>query len=439
MTSKKVLIMDKYGPDFGRIAKALRPFGLALMWTESLKEGLDLLAQARPALLLAGQNLEGLADPTDLLGVIQAKRLPTQMVVIGQEPDFDRAMDWVAEGVFAVLRSPVQVGRLRRLAGRILDNLGLFETMIQAEAKGQEPGDLLIYKSLAGHTDVGPLLEAICDTAMGLTGADRVEAFTGPGAPQGSHMSVSRGDLRPSEGHGKTIDFRWMGSHLASVRLIFAQKVAADGLRQSSLDELSFAGALFLGQAFRLEEALMMASRDPLTGLANRRVFLDAINREYCLAKRHASPLSLLTLDLDHFKNVNDTFGHQTGDEVLKWVSGVIMEVVRQGDLPARIGGEEFSVILPRTSLDQAAILAQRLKDALAATPLPGRCPELAKPTVSQGLACIEHFLVNSPQDLIYCSDQAMYLAKREGRDTVRLATDLAGKNFFQDAQYVFQ
>ena len=131
MPPQKVLIMDNYGPDFNRIATALRPFGLALMWTESLEDGLNLIAQAKPIMVLIGQNLEGLKDPADLLTIIQAKRLPTQLVVISQDPDFDQSMDWVSDGVFTVLRSPLSVKRLRRVTKRILDSRALYESLVQ--------------------------------------------------------------------------------------------------------------------------------------------------------------------------------------------------------------------------------------------------------------------------------------------------------------------
>ncbi|MDR0621920.1 MAG: diguanylate cyclase [Deltaproteobacteria bacterium] len=431
--------MDDYGPDFNRIAKALRPFGLALMWTESLNDGLNLLAQAKPVMLLVGEKLQGLKDPVDLLGVIQAKRLPTQLVVMSPEPNFDRAMDWVAEGVFSVISTPVPVDRLRRITQRILDNLSLYQELVLSEARAERPADLFIYKSLAGHAEIKPLLETICDTAMSLTGAGRAHAWTGTDLGQSVPINVCKGDVEILGEFEKIVDFHWMGRHLASLKMVFADRKTEMALNKPILEELVFAGSLFLSHAVRLDEAMMLASKDPLTGLANRRVFLETLNREFFQSRRHDSPLSLLTLDLDYFKDVNDTHGHQTGDEILKWLSGVISAVVRLGDLPARTGGEEFSILLPRTNLEQAAILAQRLKEALAETPLPENCPVKVRPTISQGLASLEHFLVNAPQDLIYWSDQAMYLAKREGRDTIRQVTELSGANHYQDVQYVFQ
>ncbi|MDR3134569.1 MAG: diguanylate cyclase, partial [Deltaproteobacteria bacterium] len=366
MPPLKVLIMDNFSPDFNRIARALRPFGLALMWTESLEDGLNLLAQAKPVMVLAGQSLEGLKDPRDLLSVIQAKRLATQLVVLSHEPNFDLAMDWVADGVFSVLSYPVSIERLRNITQRILGNLGLYQSLVVSEAKKEKPAGLFIYKSLAGHVEIKPLLETICDTAMNLTGADRADAWIGPDLENTDKVSITKGDIELNGEFEKTLNFHWLGRLLASVKLVFANREDERRLNTEVIEELVFAGALFLSHAVKLDEALKLASKDPLTGLANRRVFLDALNREFFQSKRHNSPLSLLTLDLDHFKNVNDTYGHQTGDEILKWLSKAIANVVRLGDLPARTGGEEFSILLPRTTLEQGAILAERLKEALA-------------------------------------------------------------------------
>jgi diguanylate cyclase (GGDEF)-like protein len=357
------------------------------------------------------------------------------VIVKTAEPDFDRAMDWVAKGVFSAVASPVDAKRLRAIAGRALESLSLFETVADNAKAGRQGGD--VYKRLAGHMETGPTLQALCDTARKLSGAARAEAVAG--IDGGHQLTAHSGDPASRAGAGLSMPLNWMGRDLGCLRLGFGSPMEAGRVDRKLLDELSQAGSLFLGQAVRYEEAVKMASRDPLTGLHNRRIFLETLEREFTQAKRHNSPLSLLTIDLDHFKAINDTYGHQSGDEVLKWLSMVLTGLIRSCDLPARVGGEEFAVILPRTNLDRATTLAHRLKEALSETPLPAGAPDLIRPTISQGLASLEHFLVNSTQDLIYWSDQAMYLAKREGRNAIRAVSDLPGKTSFQDVQHVFQ
>src|SRR5690606_38821014 len=112
----------------------------------------------------------------------------------------------------------------------------------------------------------------------------------------------------------------------------------------------------------KLEE---QAQRDQLTGLANRRHFMHVAGVEFARAQRYKNPLSLLALDADHFKSINDTYGHQAGDIVLQKFSQIFREVLREVDIIGRIGGEEFSVLLPETELPSAVTVAERLLDAI--------------------------------------------------------------------------
>ncbi|MDR1487272.1 MAG: diguanylate cyclase [Deltaproteobacteria bacterium] len=437
MSVTTVIVIDKYGADIALIGKAVRPFGHALLWAENIKEGVKLIKASKPATVLVNEELLGGKELNVLLETIRAHRLPTQLVIISDKPDFEKSMDWVAEGVFSVISSPINIERLRRIINKIADSQVLYETIINTSLQpSSHQGGLSIYKNLAGHLESGPLLEALCDTARQMTGAARVEAWSR--LDLDSQVMIASGPTNAHCEKDVTLDLSWKGKCLGALKLIFDDDKAADRLDYNIVDELVWAGSLFLSQSARFEEALKMAFRDPLTGLNNRRVFLEALEREFGQAKRYNTQVTLLTLDIDHFKAINDTYGHQTGDEILKWLSGVIMSVVRTGDLPARIGGEEFAIILPRTSIQQATILAERLKDALAISLIPN-CPGILRPTVSQGLADIEHFLVTSPQDLIYWSDQAMYLAKRDGRNTIRTISELQAKSTFQDVEYVFQ
>jgi diguanylate cyclase (GGDEF)-like protein len=211
-----------------------------------------------------------------------------------------------------------------------------------------------------------------------------------------------------------------------------------DKLDEDAIEELVWAASLHLYQAKRYQDALKLASRDHLTGLLNRRAFSESLGREFAKSDRHNTPLSLIMLDIDHFKSINDNFGHQAGDEILRWLAAVIAKTIRFGDLAFRVGGEEFALLLPWADEEQSKILADRLKSALAEdTGL--KLAHLVRPTISQGIATMKHFLIKAPEDLIYWSDQAMYLAKKEGRNTIRLLSDLQAKTKFEDTHYVFQ
>lgn len=160
------------------------------------------------------------------------------------------------------------------------------------------------------------------------------------------------------------------------------------------------------------------AASDALTGLPNRRSLVNTLVQEVAAATRAGWPLSVIMLDLDHFKVLNDTYGHQAGDFVLKRTSERMASLIRQSDTLARFGGEEFAVVLPRADLDQAVDIARQLRDAL-------RCDLLVledqsmRVTASFGVAEMTHCQALDPDALVKAADVALYQAKTTGRDKV--------------------
>ncbi len=165
-----------------------------------------------------------------------------------------------------------------------------------------------------------------------------------------------------------------------------------------------------------------MALHDALTGLANRRKFLDHFESARARLERHGQPVSLLALDIDHFKRINDEYGHPAGDEVLVAIARVLERNVRRTDLVARFGGEEFMVLLPDSSIAGAAEAAEKLRAALEAEPIEvetaGRRETLAV-TISIGVAVLTRESPSSFDDLVGRADQALYAAKLAGRNRV--------------------
>jgi diguanylate cyclase (GGDEF)-like protein len=156
------------------------------------------------------------------------------------------------------------------------------------------------------------------------------------------------------------------------------------------------------------------AFTDHLTGLANRRRFERQLEREVSRTRRFERPFCLLLLDIDLFKRVNDTYGHETGDDVLRRLSNTLQAGTRGIDTAARIGGEEFAIILTETDFDHALEVAERLRESVAETQM----PVVGRITVSVGLA---EFNTESrdARDLFSAADAALYEAKRQGRDRV--------------------
>lgn len=163
-----------------------------------------------------------------------------------------------------------------------------------------------------------------------------------------------------------------------------------------------------------------LATQDPLTGLSNRRHFLDLATRGFDQAQRYRRPLSAIMLDIDHFKEINDTFGHAAGDKILRAVADRLVNVMRKVDILARYGGDEFIILLPETSQEGARRLAERLRTALTCQ------PETIENTsvllsASMGISSTHGGSDLTLDELIRRADQALYASKQSGRDRVSI------------------
>ena len=167
------------------------------------------------------------------------------------------------------------------------------------------------------------------------------------------------------------------------------------------------------------ERNRVLAMQDELTGLTNRRSILDTLDQQLAMARRSGQPLSLLMLDLDHFKRVNDSFGHLAGDAVLRQVASGIASRLRAQDIAGRYGGEEFLVILPGTTDDGAVQLAEELRKSIAAERIEIGEGHPITITISIGVCGGVPVAGQRVEDLIDAADRALYSAKENGRDRV--------------------
>jgi diguanylate cyclase (GGDEF)-like protein len=186
-------------------------------------------------------------------------------------------------------------------------------------------------------------------------------------------------------------------------------------LGRSTVIRFAFQDAL--DESFH-ENLMSSALRDGLTKLFNKRYFLDRLDSELKFALRHQTSLSLLMIDLDHFKKVNDTFGHLAGDAVLSNIASTLSRAVRNEDVVARFGGEEFAIVLRSIPLDSALHMAERLRRVIEQTPIHFNDHTLL-PTVSIGVAGFPTTPVKTPAELVEAADQALYRAKNAGRNRV--------------------
>jgi diguanylate cyclase (GGDEF)-like protein len=166
-----------------------------------------------------------------------------------------------------------------------------------------------------------------------------------------------------------------------------------------------------------LEEIFQLNITDHLTRLANRQRLEDQLHKEFLRARRHQRPLSVLFIDIDHFKSVNDTYGHQAGDAALSALGQLLRTRTRSDDLPARLGGEEFVVLLPETDLAGAAALAEDLRSAVERMVV-AFAGQSVSFSISIGCSALEagH---KRPDDLLNHADEKLFEAKRAGRNRV--------------------
>ena len=209
-----------------------------------------------------------------------------------------------------------------------------------------------------------------------------------------------------------------MGTGLNSVEDLFEITIHHSSEISGILSEAK--ELLMIQMLSRTRELEEKSQRDSLTGARNRGYFDEILKREFCLSTQHALPLTIAMIDLDHFKNINDTYGHLVGDAILVAVVSEIYGQIRQDDTLSRYGGEEFALILPGTPLTSAKKLMVRLKDRIAAISHTLENKQLVSVTASIGIASLDgskHF--EYPSNLVKAADLALYAAKNSGRNQI--------------------
>jgi len=173
-----------------------------------------------------------------------------------------------------------------------------------------------------------------------------------------------------------------------------------------------------IGNIKMFERIQRQATVDGLTGLINHKTFYEALEKEVWRSRRYGGTISLIMADIDNLKVINDTYGHRAGDKVIKEVSRHIRDCIRQIDVAARYGGDEFAVILPNTALEEAIIVSERLVDTVSGAPVVWQRTQIPL-SVSVGVG--QYGPDVSPEDITSRSDQALYHAKQSGKNTVKV------------------
>lgn len=237
-----------------------------------------------------------------------------------------------------------------------------------------------------------------------------------------TRTSPHRTLLGPKNGHTQPASM--IGVPLiAQERTIGAMIVTVERPNAFTEDHLHFAQMVGNQATIAVENArlyaatLRLARYDPLTGLANRRYFIERLGQAVAAAARYGRPLALLVIDIDRFKTVNDTYGHLAGDAVLCAVGERLRKEMRQTDFLARYAGDELAIILPETDVAGALVLAERLRESIAAAPIPLGDEHWASVTLSIGAGALAEGQL--ADELLHAADDAMYNAKQTGRNRV--------------------
>ena len=294
------------------------------------------------------------------------------------------------------------------------EKTGMFsvsEVVARAKAKAASGAPYLIVLAAKHPASVGKTVKL--DSAVMMLGRATESGF------QVEDDGISRRHCcieRASDGKFVLVDLgSTNGTFLNGIRVQEAELSDGDKIQIGTNTVLKFSIQDALEEAYQ-RTIYESATRDGLTGIHNKKYFLDVLEKEFAYYHRHQLPLSLVMFDVDHFKRINDTWGHPAGDDVLRRLAERVTETVRTEDVFARYGGEEFAVLLRGSEVEQAVVAAERCRKAVEATEFTFEGTRIPV-TISLGGASLLEGTFQKPAELLAAADRQLYRSKQGGRN----------------------
>jgi diguanylate cyclase (GGDEF)-like protein len=459
--SAKILVVDdsRHMRDF-LADTVLRPAGYTVLTAPEGRAGLRLAQEQQPDLIIADLQMPGLSG-LELKQALAAAGSTTPVILVTAEGSENIASQATLAGVAYYLPKPVDTDVMLSAIGQALTVERLRRERAEALAALEQRVHQLetlqaIGHALTGTLDLNQVLVMVLDAAVRLTGADGGalyllderggkllrRAARAPGEAAASAASEPTDDALAAQVSAANRAANWRGKQTSPAvaglppypalgvplrlrehtlgALVVDARLHGRGFADSvlgPLGALADQAAVAIANARLFAELQVQSITDSLTGLFNRRHLFALAEREFQRARRFGRALSVIMLDVDHFKQVNDRHGHAAGDQVLAEVARRLRGSIRAIDLIGRYGGEEFVLVLPETALPGAGLLGERLRLAIANTPVATLDGPLAI-TASLGIASTEPDVADVAA-LINRADQALYAAKQAGRNRV--------------------
>lgn len=392
---EKILVVDD-DPNLRRtLADILTVKGYAAVVAANGAEAIAAAQQGVVSLALIDLMLPDMPG-LDVMARIKAISPLTEAIILTGHASMDSAIEATGRGAFSYLLKPYQMDELLQNIRHAVERKQAQEEIRRlASFPKLTPNPVIELDSAGDVTYVNPVAEKLFP---GLAAA-------GLSHPLLQGLAEPVAELRRNRLASEIVLEAAVGEATYELHVSYVQEI--DLVRVYVLD---------ISQRKHAEkEIYLLATTDSLTGIANRREFFDILESEMSRARRYGSPLSLVMYDLDHFKRVNDTYGHDAGDAVLQTVTSLVKQNIRTVDVAARWGGEEFMVMMPQSALDVASGAAERLRVAVASH----HFGKVGKVTASFGVTAFV------PQDdsnsLLKRVDDALYRAKELGRDRVEV------------------